>query len=115
MSNCICRRSRPDITTLDITDHDKTFLLTVIHGLLEGDHARNTKLLIHCNLRLYGRNQIIYRINDSLIVLPDCLCCSFQSLSILLKCFLRQMLRHIAKHRIKTYYNRCILFLNLLY
>ena len=100
MSGCISCGSRTDISTLYITDHYQIFLMTIINGFLECFQTFHTKLLIHGDLRLYCRDQIVSAVDDLLVVLPDGICGTFQCLSILIKRFFLNMLRYIGKHRI---------------
>ena len=65
-----------DIPTLYISDHNQIFLVAVIYRLLECRYTGHTKLLIHRDLRLHCRNQVVCCINNSFIVLPDGFCCS---------------------------------------
>ena len=110
MSDCIRCGCRTDITTFDITNHNKIFGFAVIYSLFVCLQSRNSKLFIHGNLRLHSGNKIICCINDSFIELPDCFCCSFQSLTKLHKCLFLNMFRNIVQHRIKSYNDRCIGF-----
>ena len=100
MSYCIRFRSGTDVSPLDIPDDDQILLLAVIHGLLKGGQPFNTELLVHCNLRLHCRNQIVDAINDSLIILPDCFRRTLQSLPVLSKGFLLDMLRYKLHGRV---------------
>jgi hypothetical protein len=74
MSYRICSRCRPDISALNITNNNKTFLLTIVNCFLECCQTWNTKLLVHSDLWLYCRDQIMCCIYDSLVKLPNCLC-----------------------------------------
>ena len=65
-----------DIPTLYISDHNQIFLVAVIYRLLECRYTCHTKLLIHRDLRLHCRNQVVCCIDNSFIVLPDGFCCS---------------------------------------
>ena len=96
MSHCICCGCRTDISTLDISDHHQVFGLTIIHCLFERLDPRHSKLLIHGDLRLYCRDQIIRLVHDFFIELPDCFCCSFQSLPEFSKCFFLYVLRNVV-------------------
>ena len=110
MTGCICGRSRTDIASFDISNHNKSFFLAVINGFLECDQPGNPELFIHGNLRFYSRNQIKRCIYNGFIKLPDCFCCSFQCFTIFFKsCFLN-LLWNIGKHRIQTYANGCMGF-----
>ena len=100
MSNRVSCGSRSDISAFDVSDDYQSFFMTVIHGLLKRLQSLDSKLLIHSDLWLYRRNQIIGCIHDSFIVLPDCLCSSLQGLPILCKCFFCNVFRHIRKHRV---------------
>ena len=112
MSYCISCRSRTDISTFDITDHYQTFLLTVIYCIFVCHHSGNSKLLVHGNLWFHCRYQITDCIYNSLIILPDCFSCTFQSFSQLPESFILDMLWDIIKHRIQSHYDRCVCFLN---
>ena len=74
MSDRIRFRSGSNVAALDVADHDKSLFLTVVHSLLEGNQSGDPKLLIHGDLRLYGRHQVINGIHDALIILPDGFC-----------------------------------------
>ena len=110
MSYCIGCRCGTDIATLDISDHNQAFGFTVINCFLECLKSFNSKLLIHCDLRFYCRDQIICCIYNSFIILPDCLSCAFQCLTEFCKSFLLDMLRNIIQHRIQSYNDRCVCF-----
>ena len=77
MTNRIGFRSRTNVSSLDISDDNKTFALRIVTSLFEGFHSLNTKLLIHSNLWLHCRNQVISCINNALIELPDCFAGTF--------------------------------------
>ena len=108
MSDRICLRGGTNVPALDVADYDQPLLLTVVNGLLKGDHAWYAKLFIHGNLRLHRRNQIIDRIHQPLIVLPDRLCCALQRLSGLCKRLLFDIFRYKFHHRIQSDHDRCI-------
>ena len=86
---------------------------TVVYCLLICLQSLDTELLVHGDLRLYCRDQIIGLVYDFFIKLPDSLCRPFQSLAILCERLFLDVLRHIGKHRIKSYNNRCFCLLNL--
>ena len=100
--------SGTDIAALYVSDNHQSFFLAVRNGSLISCHSRNAELLIHRHLRLYRRDQIISRINDRLVELPDRLCRSLQCLTVLGKRFFLHMLRHIGQHRVQSYDDRCI-------
>ena len=115
MCCCISSRCRTDISTLYISDDHKVFRLTVIYGLLKCHQSRNSELLVHCDLWFYCRNQIISLVNDLLIELPYCLCCSFQSLTILCISLIKYVLWDVVQHWIESNYDRCTCLFDLLY
>ena len=100
MSCCVSRRSRSDVSALDIANDYQPLLLTVIHSLFKRHKPRDPKLLVHRNLRLHCRDQIIGLVHNFFIELPDGLRCSFQRLAVLCIRFFLYMLRHIAEHRV---------------
>ena len=100
--------SRADIAALYVADDHQSFFLAVGNGLLISSHSRNAELLVHRHLRFYRRDQVIRRINDRLVELPDCLCRSLQCLTVFSKRFFLHMLRHIGQHRVQSYDDRCI-------
>ena len=110
MSYCICFGSGSDITTFDIADDDQTFFFTIIHGLFKCHHTGNAELLIHCYLRLHSGYQIINCIHNTLVILPDCFCGTFQGLTILSESRLFNIFRHEFHHRIQSYHDRCVGF-----
>ena len=111
MCCCISCGGRADIPTLHITDHNESFFVAVVHRSLKSCKTRNSELLIHRNLRLHCRDQIIYFIYNRLIVLPYSLGRTFQRLAIFLKCSCLYLFRNIGKHRIESDYDRCICLL----
>ena len=115
MCCCISSRCRTDISTLYISDDHKVFRLTVIYCLLKCHQSRNSELLVHCDLWFYCRNQIISLVNDLLIELPYCLCCSFQSLTILCISLIKYVLWDVVQHWIESNYDRCTCLFDLLY
>ena len=64
-------RGGTDVAALDIADNHQILFLTVIHSFLVSDHAFDPELLIHGDLRLYRGNQVVNRIHNPLVVLPD--------------------------------------------
>ena len=96
MSHCIRCGSRTDISTFDISDHHQIFGFTVIHCLFERLDSRNSELLIHRDLRLHCRNQIICLVHNLFVKLPDCFCRPFQCLSEFSKCFFLHVLRNVV-------------------
>ena len=114
MSDCISCGCRSDIASFDIADHNKIFGFTVIYGLFKGHKTRNTELLVHGDLWFYCRDQVIHMVYDLFVILPDGFCCSFQCLTVFFKCTFLDMSRYIGKHRIESYYDRCMCFLDLL-
>ena len=101
MAHRIGFRCRTDITALDITDDHQPFLLTIFHGLLEGDKPFHAELLIHGDLRLHRRDQIVDGIHDRLVIQPDRLCRSLHRLPVLRISLLLYMLRHELQNRIQ--------------
>ncbi len=63
--------SRADIAALYIADHNQILFVAVIHRPPEHRKPRQPKLLVHGNLRLHRRNQIIHGVHNRLIKLPD--------------------------------------------
>ena len=112
MTYGICLRCRTDISSLYISDYNKTFLMAVIYRFLECFQSLDTKLFIHGHLWLYSRNQIISSIYNCLVELPDSFCSSFQCLTVLRKSTCLDMFRHIIQHGIQSDYDRCMSFLN---
>ena len=99
LTKMCCRIScggRADIPTLHITDHNESFFVAVVHRSLESCKTRNSELLIHRNLRLHCRDQIIYFIYNRLIVLPYSLGRTFQRLAIFLKRSCLYLFRNIG-------------------
>ena len=82
MPHRVSLRGGADISPLDVSDHHKILLLAVIHSALECDKTGNPELLIHGNLRLHCRYQIINVIHDLLVELKDRLPGPFQRLSV---------------------------------
>ena len=105
---------RADIAALDVPDHDKPLLLTVGNRLLKSVHALHAELLIHGDLRLYRRNEIAYRIHDTLIEQPDRFRRAFHGFSVLGKSLLFDILRHKLHGRVKSHHNGRLQFLDLL-
>ena len=107
-------RSRADIAALDVADYHKPFFLTVINCFLERDKPGNTELLVHRNLRLDSRNQIIGLIYDSLVVKPHCLRCAFERLALFGKSRFLDVVGDELHCRVKPHHDGCPCFLNLL-
>ena len=95
MAHRIGFRGGSDVPSLHVADHHQALFLTVIHGLLIGDHAFHAKLFIHGDLRLHGRDQIRHRVHDPLIELPDGLRRPLQGLSAFRKSRFLNLLRDI--------------------
>ena len=108
MAYGICFGSGTYIAPLYIPNNNKVTVLAVINRFLKGDKAGDSELLVHGDLGLYCRDQIIYGINYPLVVLPYGLACTFKGLSVFLKSRFFYMGRYIFHHRVKAHYYRCI-------
>ena len=105
MAHRICGRSGTNVAALDIADDYQVFGFAVIDGLLICLQALDTELLIHGDLRLYRRNQVVGLVHDLLVELPDGLCCSLQGLAVLRERLLLDVLRNVVQHRIQSYHD----------
>ena len=106
---CGCRS---DIPALYVPDHAKALLFAQVYCLFESGETGNAELLIHCDLRLHGRNQIRAGFHDTDIEAINDFRRCFQRLAVLRENFLLYMIRHKREHRIKSDYDRCICLFN---
>ena len=73
MCNRIGSRCGAYITPLDISYNNKVLLLCIFNSTIKRSKTRNSELLIHGNLWLHGRDDIVCLINYLLVKLPDSL------------------------------------------
>ena len=106
MCRRICRRGRTNITALNITNDNQPFFLTIIDRSLKHRKSWNPKLLIHRNLRLYRRNQIVNIINNFLIKKPNRFCRPLKRLALFFKRRFLDMLWYKLHHRVEPHDNR---------
>ena len=81
-----------DISSLGIADDNQPLSLTVVYSLFIHFQPLNAKLLVHGNLRLYGRDQIVCSVHNCFVKFPDGICRPFQSLAVPVKRLLQQIL-----------------------
>jgi hypothetical protein len=96
MSGGISCRCGADVSSLHVADDHQALLPAVVHGPLIYDQSLDPKLLVHGNLGLHRRDQIIGMVHDLFVKLPHCLSRTLQSLAVFLQGAFPDMLRDIA-------------------
>ncbi len=114
MSNCIGFGCGSDITTLNIADDKKALRMCIVNRLLESHQSGDTELFVHGNLGLHSRNQISYSIHNGTVETENCICSSFQGLTVSGIRLLKKYFRDKGKFRIQSDNNRCILLFDFL-
>ena len=71
MPSRICFGCRADVASLDISYDDQPLGPAVFDSPAVSDHSGDPELLVHGHLRLHGRHDIAYGVDDALVELID--------------------------------------------
>ncbi len=106
MSRRVSLRRGSDVTALDVAYNDQSLGAGIFYRPYICRHTSRAIHLIHGNLRLDCRNQIIDRVNDLLVETEKGFRRAFRRLSVLRVCFLLNVFRNHIQTRVQTHHCR---------